>query len=548
MTTAACGNVLVESLADLGVRFFFTVPGESFLEVLDAAETDPRTRLVSTRHESGASFMAEANAKLTGMPAVAMATRAVGASNLAIGVHTARHDSTPLIALVGQVDQERRGRDGFQEIDLQGFYRPITKWTAALQRPSRARELAYRAVTAATSGRPGPVLIELPADVLAEKTAAGWPGGGQPPRTEIAAPAPGPAVLDEIGARVAAAARPVVIAGLGAQPARDELVRFAATYGTGVYSAFRRQDVFPNDDPRYLGHLTLGTSPAILRALREADLVLILGSRLSEVTAQGYTLPGAAAQVIHVDIEAGSMGAGVIPSLAVVADVRATLAGLLRRPPGRGQDRDWAAAHDAYWSESTIRPAGGTLVNPAEVVAAMTAVLPPDTVIASDAGNFSIFLHRYWRYRAQRSQVAPTSGAMGYAVPAAIGAKLAAPERTVVAVAGDGGFLMTGQELETAVRNGLPLVVIVMRNGMYGTIAMHQVRAFGRTAGTDIGDVDLAGYAASLGAASFRVGDRRDLAPALSAAVAAGRPALVDVQVDPDAITPASKLSELRAG
>lgn len=283
MTPVPCGRVLVESLANLGVRFFFGVPGESFLEVLDAAETHARTRLISTRHESGASFMAEASAKVTGMPAVAMATRAVGASNLAIGVHTALHDSTPLIARVGQVDREQRGRDGFQEIDQQGFYRPITKWTAVLERPSQAPELAYRAFMAATSGRPGPVLIELPADVLAQAAGIGWPGG-RPPRVTVARAAPEPAVVDEIAARLKTAACPVVIAGLGCQAARAELIRLASACDVGVYSAFRRQDVFPNDDPHYLGHLTLGTSPGVLRALREADLVLVLGSRLSEVT------------------------------------------------------------------------------------------------------------------------------------------------------------------------------------------------------------------------------------------------------------------------
>lgn len=245
------------------------------------------------------------------------------------------------------------------------------------------------------------------------------------------------------------------------------------------------------------------------------------------------------------DIEARSIGASVIPSLAVVADVRATLESLLQLSPAARPSRDWAIAHETYWAESTFPQTDGVMVNPAEVVAAMAGVLSSDAVVASDAGNFSIFLHRYWRYRAAHSQIAPTSGAMGYAVPAAVGAKLAAPGRTVVAVAGDGGFLMTGQELETAVRCNVPVTVVVLRNGMYGTIAMHQLRAFGRTAGTDIGDVDLASYAASLGAVSYTVRDRSDLRPAFAEAVAADRPAVVDVMVDSEAITPTSTLSSL---
>ncbi len=549
MTAPSAGHALVDAFAALGVKSFFAVPGESFLEVLDAAAFDPRTRLISTRHESGASFMAEATAKLTGVPAVAMATRAVGAANLAIGVHTAYHDSTPMIALIGQVDRAARGRDGFQEIDLSAFYRPFTKWQACLENPAQARALAYRAFVAATSGRPGPVVIELPADVLRELSDEGQPD--EPPVFVPAASAPPSAVVEQLRTRLAAARRPVAIVGGGAQGATVELVRLASAYGMGIYSAFRRQDVFPNNDKHYLGHLTLGTSPTLLKALRDADLVLVLGSRLSEVTSQNYTLPLPSADVIHVDIEPRSLGTAVVPSLAIPGDVRATVQALLDHPGEPAPDsRHWAPARAVYEKESTVpaESGDGNLIHPAEVIAAMAKALPADAIIANDAGNFSIFLHRYWRYVSPHTQLAPTSGAMGYGVPAAIAAKLARPDRTVVCVSGDGGFLMTGQELETAVRHDLPVVVIVMRNGLYGTIAMHQMRTFGRTAGVGIGDVDLAAYAASLGAASFSVTDREALVPAIDEAVFAGRPALVDVTIDPDVSTPTASLSQFAAG
>jgi acetolactate synthase-1/2/3 large subunit len=537
--------VLVDTLVALGVRSFYTVPGESFLEVIDAASEHPDARVVSTRHESGASFMAEAEAKLTGVPAVAMGTRAVGAANLSIGVHTALHDSTPMVVLLGQVATGNSGREAFQEIDLEAFYRPITKWATTLRDPSHAAEVAYRAVVAATSGRPGPVVVVLPADVLAgaAATATGLPGARRLP---VGRAEPAPAEVAEIRSRLLQAARPVVVAGGGCSGARGELIEVAERYGTGVYSAFRRQDVFPNDHPCYLGHLSLGSSPAVLRAVREADLVLAVGCRLSEVTTQAFTVPSPASLFVHVDVEPLSMGRGRMPDLAVVADARLALAALLAGTARRAEPPDWSEAHRAYEQDST--PPAPTLsarLQPGDVVRAMTEVLPEDALIANDAGNFSIFVHRYWRYRHPRSQLAPTSGAMGYGVPAAVAAALSEPDRTVVATCGDGGFLMTGQEIETAVRYGCDLTVIVFRNGLYATIAMHQARVFGRTAAVDIGPVDLAGCARSLGAAGFAATDRESLTAALREALALPGPAVVDVATDPDAMTPDVGLSEL---
>jgi acetolactate synthase I/II/III large subunit len=532
----------VEVLAHAGVRRFYTVPGESFLEVLDAVEQHPELSLVSTRHESGASFMAEADAKLTGVPAVAMATRGVGASNLAIGVHTAHQDSTPMVVLLGQVETPFLGREAFQEVDLAAFYAPITKWATTVHRADRLAEFVERGLHIATSGRPGPVMLAVPADLFGEDVAA-------PPATGLSRPphpAPDPEDVRLVARRLGEARRPVVIAGGGAGHAREGLISLAETFDVGVYAAFRRQDVFPNEHPYYLGHLTLGTPPDTLKALEGADLVLVLGSRLDEVTTQTYELPRPDQAVIQVDLDPGEVGAAVSVEHGIVADVRAALSALIAQTPSTRPARDWTAAHRAYLDSSSIPADRATSgIDPARVVAALQEVLPEDAVLANDAGNFSGFLHRYWRYNHPRTQLAPANGAMGYGLPAAIAAKLAAPERSVVACCGDGGFLMTGQEIETAVRCGTPILVVVFRNGMHGTIAMHQARDLGRTAGVEIGEVDLASYARSLGAEGYTVRDSGDLVPALDEALASESVALVDVVTDPDIISPSDRLSDL---
>jgi acetolactate synthase-1/2/3 large subunit len=539
------GSAAVEALAGASVRRFYTVPGESFLEILDAVEQHPGLSLVSTRHESGAAFMAEADAKLTGTPAVAMATRGVGASNLAIGVHTARQDSTPMLILLGQVETTFLGREAFQEVDLAAFYAPITKWATTVHRADRVAEFVDRGLHIATSGRPGPVMLALPADLLAEDV-PDHPGTGarRPPR-----PLPGPEEVRFVARQLSAARRPVVIAGGGAGHARAELLAFAEAFNVGVYAAFRRQDVFPNEHPLYLGHLTLAAPPETLGALEQADLVLVLGCRLDEVTTQSYEVPRRDQAVIQIDVDPGEVGTAVPVERGVVGDPRDTISALTAQVPYPQPARDWTAAHQAYLDSSSIpapRTADG--IDPARVVAALREALPEDVVLTNDAGNFAAFVHRYWRYNHPRTQLAPANGAMGYGVPAAVAAKLAAPNRRVVACCGDGGFLMTGQELETAVRYRVPILVVVFRNGMHGTIAMHQTRDLGRTAGTDIGEVDLAGYARSLGADGWTVRDEEDLVPAFESAVASETVALVDVVTDPDLISPSARLSELAAG
>jgi acetolactate synthase-1/2/3 large subunit len=536
------GYVATEVMARAGVRRLYTVPGESFLEILDAAEDHPGLALISTRHEAGAAFMAEADGKLTGRPAVAMATRGVGASNLAIGVHTARQDSTPVLVLLGQVETDFLGREAFQEVDLTTFYAPITKWSATVHRADRLAEFVARGLRVATSGRPGPVMLALPADVLGEQVVDDSETSVPPPPRA----APAPEDLRSVADRLAAARRPVVIAGGGAQGSRRALISFAESWNLGLYAAFRRQDVFPNEHPNYLGHLALGTAPETLRALETADLVLVVGCRLSEVTTQSYSLPRGDQTVIQIDIDPNEVGATVPAELGMVSDTGTALAALIGKAPTPPPARDWADGHRVYLDASTIPPDRATEgIDPARVVGAMRETLPEDALLTNDAGNFSIFIHRYWRYDHPRTQLASTNGAMGYGVPAAVAAKLAAPERTVVACCGDGGFLMTGQEVETAVRYGASITVVVFRNGLHGTIAMHQKRSLGRTAGVEIGEVDLAGYARSLGAEGHTVRDPDELAPALEAAVASDTVTLLDVVTDADIISPSTTLSEI---
>jgi acetolactate synthase-1/2/3 large subunit len=539
---------MVDLMARAGVRRIYTVPGESFLEVLDAAGDHPDLQLVSTRHESGASFMADAESKLTGQPAVAMASRGPGACNLAIGVHTARQDSSPVVVVLGQVSSSVLGREALQEVDLASMYRPLAKWVTTPSGPGRLADEVAEALRVAASGRPGPVVVVVPTDLF-----GGEAGPPAPPRR----PADAGGLSAETAARVAAelrgATRPVLIAGGGARHSVPELIRVAEGYRTGVYAAWRRQDVFPNEHPLYLGHLGLDTPAPLLASLDEADVVFVVGCRLSEVTTQRYRFPRPRATVVQIDAEPASIGAAGPVALGVVADAGTALRQLAdlaqREGPVAADAKGWSAAHRAYldYSEPASATSPADLVHPAAAVAAMSRVAPADTIVTNDAGNFAGFLSRYWRYRGPKTQLAPTSGAMGYGVPSAVAAKLVAPERPVVGVVGDGGVLMTGQELETAVRYGAPVTVVVFRNGLYGTIAMHQARSFGRLAGVGIGgpSLDLSTWARGLGARGVLVHSAEQLADALTDALSSGAPTLIDVPTDPDAINPEDRLSTL---
>jgi acetolactate synthase-1/2/3 large subunit len=536
---------VVALLAGAGVRRAYTVPGESFLPLLDALERSPDISLVSTRHESGAAFMAEADAKLSGVPAVALGTRAVGAANLAIGVHTAYQDSTPMVVLVGQVETADLGREAFQEVDLPAFYAEITKWSVTAPSRDRLPELISRGLHVATTGRPGPVMIAIPADLLEGDVEVdrGW----NPGVTERALVRPEPAAVDAIARALDRARNPVIIAGGGAQNARAELVAVAERYSAGVYASFRRQDVFPNSHPLYLGHLTLGTPAETLTALSAADVVLVAGSRLSEVTTQRYTLPNPAARLFQIDVEPRSIGAVLAVEIGVTAGCREVL-GSLAAADGHPPERDWTQARLAYEQSSTPRWVESEPIHPETVMAALRQTFPADTIVTTDAGNFTVFAHRFWRFDLPRCQLSPISGAMGYGVPAGVAAALAEPGRQVIALAGDGGFLMSGHELEVAVRLGLSMTVVVFRNGLYGTIALHQGRQLGRLAAVDIGPVDIAGIATALGASSWSVATPDELKTSLAESQQTQGVRVIDVRVDPDVLTPSTRLSHLLSG
>lgn len=542
MSTAAA--TVIDVLEQAGVKRFYTVPGESFLELMDEVKSRPGLTLISTRHESGAAFMAEADAKVTGIPAVAMATRAVGAANLSIGIHTARQDSTPMLVLLGQVETDHLGKEAFQEVDLPAFLAQLSVFGATVHRSDRAAEIVSRALRIAQGPRPGPSVVAFPADVLPQ------PGRPVDPPRPVTDPVAAETDVVTAFDLLAAAQRPVLIVGEGAVDAHRELTAVAEAFGMGVYSAFRRQDAFPNDHPHYLGHLTLGTPPAVVGPLAGADVVLVLGSRLDEVTTQAFTLPAAHSRVIQVDRAAENLGKIVDPELAIHAAPVAVAAALTELAAAHGHTAEFpfAAEHSAYleFSDPTALSTDTTQgVHPAAVMARLRALLPADTIVTNDAGNFSVFGHRYWRFNHPRSQVAPISGAMGYAVPAAVAASLAAPERTVLALAGDGGFLMSGQEIETAARCGAAPIIVIFQNHLYGTIAMHQARSMGRTAATDIGHVDLAAFARALGATAREVADAAELDGAIGELLSCGGPRVLVFHTDPDILTPTATLSGL---
>jgi acetolactate synthase I/II/III large subunit len=549
----------VEQMKREGVRHAFTVPGESFLSVLDALYDESAINLVATRHESGAAFMAEAVGKLTGTPALCMGTRGVGSANMAIALHTAQQDSTPLIALIGQVETPHRHKEAFQEVELAPFFAHIVKWAVEVERTDRLPELIHEAIRRAISGRPGPVLLAVPTDVLnAERDFA--PDDFRAPAI---APRPAPTADDTARAvdLLLNAERPVILAGGGVlrAGATDALVQFAEATGIPVIVGFRRYHAFPNTHLLFLGSIGLGAPPCVRERLHEADVLLALGTRLSEFTTSAYTLPAPHTRLIHIDIDASVVGVNTSIALGIVADANEALtamhAALATHPDPKRDARRAATARDrAIFEAATAIPATqpslspSPFVDPTAIMADLARLLPPETVITGDAGNFWGWFGRYHRFALPGAFLGPTSGAMGYAMPAAVGAALARPGVPALAVAGDGGFLMTGNELETAVRCNLPVIALVFNNQAYGTIRMHQEREFpGRVSATTLGPVDFAAFAASLGAHGARVTDRRAFAPALEHALALKHPALIEVITDPEQIAVGTTIRGVRA-
>jgi acetolactate synthase-1/2/3 large subunit len=543
------GRILVDALRAHGVTRIFCVPGESYLDVLDALHDVPEIDLIVTKHEGAAANMAEADGKLTGRPGICFVTRGPGATHASVGVHTAAHDSTPLILLIGQIERGFRDREGFQEVDYRAMFGGLAKWVAEIDTPERIPEYLLRAFQVATSGRPGPVVLSLPEDMLAETAAAVQPQPFQPVQAALSA-----AQLEQIATELQRASKPILIVGGGGWTleATAALQRFAETFALPVVASFRRQDLFDNQHPQFAGHLTLVTSPPLLRRIREADLLVVLGARLGEVATAGYRLlhgaiPGQRLIQLHADpTELSRVFQADLPIAVGTAAAAFALAGLTpRRSPVW---RDWTRELRVEF-ESFTDPGGVSIPNRGvdltSVVRHLQATLPPDAVIANGAGNFSVWLHRFFRYRRFGTQLAPTSGAMGYGFPAAIAAKLRDPARLVVCFTGDGDFLMYPQELATARQFGAAVIVILVNNGLYGTIRMHQARRFpGRIVATALEGTDFVALAKSFGAHAERVATTDGLAAAFERALAAGSPALLELITDPDQITPTQRLTD----
>jgi acetolactate synthase-1/2/3 large subunit len=540
------GEALVATLVEHGIDQAFCVPGESYLAVLEGLRKARRQiRLVVTRHESGASFAGEAYGKIARRPAAVLVTRGPGASNAAIGIHTAAQDSTPLVLLIGHIPTAVKGREAFQEIDYHRMYAPIAKAVIEPPSPREVAECTARAVRLAVAGRPGPVAVVLPEDVT-----EGDAGDAVIPRRwGRASTVPSREAIARAAELVAAARHPLVISGemVALGDATAALARFAEASGAGVVTAWRRQDTFPNDHPAYLGHLGIGRTRAQREAWDACDLVIAAGTRLDDITTEEFTLLRPDQRLIHIHPDPATL-ARWPADVAMPADVGPALEALTAALPGppQGARLEWRArGHEAFLQYATpgqVRTVGA--VDLAEVVAAVWRQAPADTIITNDAGNFAGWVHRYYRFRHPATQAGPSSGAMGYGVPAALGARLARPERTVLAFAGDGGFLMTGQELVTAVQEALPVKVILCDNGAYGTILMHQHRRIGPDAyyGVHLRSPDFAAVARGYGAAAFTVSATAEFPEAFAAALKHDGPALVHVRTDVRDISAAGPL------
>jgi acetolactate synthase I/II/III large subunit len=551
------GHALVEALIAQGVHTCFGVPGESYLAVLDGLhEHRERIRFIACRQEGGAAFMAEAQGKLGPTPGVCFVTRGPGATNASIGIHTAFQDSTPLVLFVGQVASDQRDREAFQEVDYRQFFGPGTlgmaKWVAEVQDADRLPEYVARAFHTAQQGRPGPVVLSLPEDMLTKQTSA-----PVLPRSQPAHAWPAPGGLRDLRTLLLAAKRPLLIAGGSGwdADAAAALQRFAENWQLPVGCAFRFQDTFDNRHPLYAGDVGIGINPKLAARVREADLIIALGIRLGEMTTGGYTLlkaPRPQQKLVHVHAGPEELGRVYAADLLLQSSMAAAAKALetLSAPP----ELPWgeqARAARAEYEANLVAPA----VEPLDLAVVMKAIqrrLPEDTVYTNGAGNYSGWLHRYVQYPGLqhhgRTQLAPTSGAMGYGVPAAVAAALLRPERWAVNIAGDGDFLMTGQELATATGYGAKkLLVVVVDNGTYGTIRMHQEREYpGRVSGSDLFNPDFGAFAKAFGFHAERVERTAEFEPALERAIEAGRPALLHLKLDADVSTTRTTLSAIR--
>jgi acetolactate synthase-1/2/3 large subunit len=544
------GQLVVAALRAHRVDMAFSVAGESYLEVLDALFDAPDIRLVTCRQEGGAAFMAEAYGKLTGKPGVLLVTRGPGACNASIGIHTAFQDSTPMVVLVGQVARYQLDREAFQEVDFRRMFAPLAKWVAQIDMAERAPELINQAFQVAASGRPGPVVLALPEDMLRDRCAATVIGPYRAVRAH-----PGAADLGELRRLLAAAERPMMLVGGSgwSDQAGHDITGFARANDLPVCCSFRRQDIVDNRLPCFVGDLGTGASPALLARFKEADLLLAVGARIGEITSQSYSLlgiPEPGKVLIHVHAAAEELGRVFRPTLGIqsgMPEFAAAAAALA--PVGSPHWSSWRGAARTEYEAGLVpspSPKGGSL-DLGEIMGWLRDRLPDDAIVTSDAGNFSGWPNRFLQYRRPGRQLGPTSGAMGYGVPAAVAAKLVHPDRLVVGFCGDGGFMMTGQELATAGLEGTGPIILVFNNAMYGTIRMHQERRFpGRVVGTTLKNPDFRALAQAYGVFGAAVARTEEFAPAFEEAASRSRAAIIELKMDPEMITTRTTLSDIR--
>ncbi|SOE12347.1 acetolactate synthase-1/2/3 large subunit [Hoeflea halophila] len=543
------GQLIVDTLKANGVERLFCVPGESYLAVLDAL-VDSGVGVTVCRQEGGAAMMADCWGRLTGKPGICFVTRGPGATNATAGLHIARQDSIPMILFIGQVQRDAREREAFQEVEYRRAFTEFAKWVGEIDDPARIPEFVNRAFSVAMSGRPGPVVLALPEDVLRE-------GVANPPAeihpNPVPAIHPGAAEMKDLANRLSNAERPVMILG-GTRwtgQAVRQLERFAERAQIPVGCSFRRQMLFDHLHPCYAGDVGIGINPALADEIRNSDLVILAGGRFSEMPSSGYTLldvPFPAQQLVHIHADASELGRVYRPSLAINADPASfaeALSGLdVETTPERAERT--ARMHGQYLDWSTPPESGPGDVHMGPIIDWLRDHLPEDAILTNGAGNYATWVHRYVRFRKFATQAAPTSGTMGYGVPAAVAAKQAFPERTVVAFAGDGCFMMHGQEFATAVQHKLPIIVIVVNNSMYGTIRMHQERDYpGRVSATELTNPDFAALARAYGGHGETVETTADFKAAFERAEASGIPAIIEIKLDQQAITPTRTLAQI---
>jgi acetolactate synthase-1/2/3 large subunit len=546
--TRTAAEVLVDALLAQGVQHAFCVPGESYLAVLDAFH-DRDIAVTVCRQEGGVAMMAEAVGKLTGKPGIAFVTRGPGATNASPGIHIAKQDSSPMILFVGQVARDMREREAFQELDYRAVFGPMAKWATEIDSPERIPEIVSRAFYTAMSGRPGPVVIALPEDMLTERVSV-----SDAPAAEPADPWPAPQDLQRLGGMIARAKRPIALLGGSRWTAQGcaNIANFCERFAIPAATTFRRAMLFDAEHACYAGDFGIAPNPKLLSYVKDADLVLLVGGRMGEMPSQSYTLfdiPVPQMTFVHVHPGLEELGRVYRPSLAINATPTAFAAALADLKPPRSLPwrEHTTALHENFlaFTENPTQVPGA--LNLGEVMVWLREKLPRDAIICNGAGNFATWVSRFYRFRQFETQLAPTSGSMGYGVPAALGAKRLYPDRTVVCFSGDGDFLMNGQEFATAVQYSLPLIIVVVDNGMYGTIRMHQEREYpGRVSATALQNPDFAAYARAFGGFGARVEKTEDFAAAFDEAQASGLPAILHLIVDPEAITPTTTISALR--